>query len=30
MAHLELIIAGAEEHKLPKHYIDDLKRIVTL
>jgi gamma-glutamylcyclotransferase (GGCT)/AIG2-like uncharacterized protein YtfP len=30
MAHLELIIVGAEEHKLPKHYIDDLRRIVTL
>ena len=29
-AHLELIIAGAEEHKLPRHYIDDLRRIVTM
>jgi len=29
-AHLDRIIAGAEEHKLPKDYIDDLKRTVTL
>jgi gamma-glutamylcyclotransferase (GGCT)/AIG2-like uncharacterized protein YtfP len=29
-AHLELIVAGAEEHNLPRNYIDDLRRIVSL
>jgi hypothetical protein len=29
-AHLDLIIAGAEEHNLLREYIDQLKRTVTL
>lgn len=29
-AHLELIIAGAQEHDLPRNYIDGLRRIATL
>jgi gamma-glutamylcyclotransferase (GGCT)/AIG2-like uncharacterized protein YtfP len=29
-AHLDRIIAGAEEHNLPREYIDELKRTVTL
>jgi hypothetical protein len=29
-AHLELIISGAEEHDLPRNYIDGLRRTVTL
>ena len=29
-AHLDLIIAGAEEHELPSEYIDELKGTVTL
>jgi hypothetical protein len=29
-AHLDLIIAGAEEHKLPREYIDMLRRTITL
>ena len=29
-AHLDLIIAGAEEHKLPSEYVDELRRTVTL
>jgi gamma-glutamylcyclotransferase (GGCT)/AIG2-like uncharacterized protein YtfP len=29
-AHLERIITGAEEHKLPEDYVDELKRTVTL
>jgi AIG2-like family len=29
-AHLDFIIAGAEEHNLPSEYIDGLKRTVTL
>jgi AIG2-like family len=28
--HLDLIIAGAEEHWLPREYIDELKRTATL
>jgi hypothetical protein len=28
--HLKLIIAGAEEHNLPRSYIDELRRTVTL
>jgi hypothetical protein len=29
-AHLDLIITGAEEHKLPREYIDMLRRTITL
>ena len=29
-AHLELIIAGAQEHDLPRNYIDELQRTETL